>query len=99
MAEGGPQAMVQHERRGGEWREALGGEHPVRAWTLHWDRHTTTTTSSSADPTPNSPSFSANELFFLDSLISVAGNSILMMLAFDYMGITVASSLPFQHSV
>lgn len=96
MAEGRPQAMVQHEQRGREWREALGGEHPVRAWTLHWDRHHHNHFKLSR---PNSPSFSANELFFLDSLISVAGNSILMMLAFDYMGITVASSLPFQHSV
>lgn len=61
--------------------------------------HTITTTSSAANPKPNSPSFSENELFLLDSLISVARNSILMILAFDYLGIIFASSLPFQHSV
>lgn len=60
---------------------------------------TITTTSSSANPKPNSPSSSENELFFPDSLISVAGESILLTRAFDYVDIIFASSLPFQHSV
>ena len=34
-----------------------------------------------------------------DSLISVAGNSVLAILASDYMGILFASPLPYQNSV